>query len=229
MEKILIVDDEVRMRQLLKLYLEPVGYACSMASDGEEALDKVKKETFDLILLDVMMPLFDGFEVCKKIADTYPDLPIIMITALDDAESIVKGLDAGAADYVTKPFNGDVLLARVRSVLRRKPKQAILYEGLVFDEANELILLNGKAVDFTPKAHALMRLFLQHPGRLFNRLELYEFVWSYTSESDPRTVDSHIKMIREKLRALDYPIDQHLKTFWGRGYRWNETDEDANV
>lgn len=229
MEKILIVDDEMRMRQLLKLYLEPVGYVCSMAGDGEEALEKVKKETFDVILLDVMMPLFDGFEVCKWITNTHPDLPIIMITALDDAESIVKGLDAGAADYVTKPFNGDVLLARVRSVLRRKPKQAVVYTGLVFDETNGLILLNGKAVDFTPKAHALMRLFLQHPGRLFNRLELYEFVWSYTSESDPRTVDSHIKMIREKLRALDYPIDRHLKTFWGRGYRWNETDEDTNM
>ena len=225
--KILIVDDEVRMRQLLKLYLEPIGYVCNMASDGVEALEKVKKENFDLILLDVMMPLFDGFEVCKKITDAYPDIPIIMITALNDAESIIKGLDAGATDYVTKPFNGDVLLARVRSVLRRKPKHAVVYEGLAFDEMNDLILLDGRAIDFTPKAHALMRLFLQHPGRLFNRLELYEFVWSYTSESDPRTVDSHIKMIREKLRELNYPIDRHLKTIWGRGYRWNETDEEA--
>lgn len=224
MDKILIVDDEIRMRQLLRLYLEPIGYECSMANDGIEALEKVKKETFDLILLDVMMPMYDGFEVCKKITDSHPEVPIIMITALNDAESIVKGLDAGATDYVTKPFNGDVLLARVRSVMRRKAKEPVIYHGLTFDESNNLILLDGKSIDFTPKAHALLRLFLQHPGRIFNRLELYEFVWSYTSESDPRTVDSHIKMIREKLRELDYPIDRHLKTIWGRGYRWSEDE-----
>lgn len=225
MNRILIVDDEIRMRQLLKLYLEPVGYNCSTAHDGIEALEKVKKEAFDLILLDVMMPLYDGFEVCKKITDAHPDIPIIMITALDDAESIVKGLDAGATDYVSKPFNGEVLLARVRSVMRRKPKEHVMYEGLVLDENNDFILLDGNVIDFTPKAHALLRLFLQHPGRLFNRLELYDFVWSYTSESDPRTVDSHIKMIREKLRDLNYPIDRHLKTIWGRGYRWVEGEE----
>jgi DNA-binding response OmpR family regulator len=225
MIKILIVDDESLMRDLLRLFLEPEGFECVLAKDGSEALEAIKQEQFQVVLLDVMMPSVDGFEICKIIHHEYPSIPIIMITALDDPDSIVRGFNAGAVDYITKPFNGSVLLVRINSVIKRFPNSIKSYDGLTVDVKNDVITLNTLPIGLTPKANGILRLFLTQPNRIFSRMELYDLVWAFDAESDPRTVDSHIKMIRERLRELDFPIDRYLKTIWGRGYRWIDIND----
>ncbi|TCI42165.1 response regulator transcription factor [Exiguobacterium sp. SH3S2] len=219
--KILIVDDEVKMRRLLRLFLEDDGYTCIEAADGQEAMELISERP-DLVMLDIMMPGTDGITLCRQIKALDAELPVVLLTARSDSETTIRGLDAGADDYVTKPFEGNVLLARIRAVLRRSRMTNVSYGQLRYEEASGRILYQEQEIVLTPKATAILKLFLQHPNRLYNRMDLYDLVWPYSSESDPRTVDAHIRMIRDKIGEAGFPIDDYLKTVWGRGYRWTE-------
>ncbi|MBP1968476.1 DNA-binding response OmpR family regulator [Virgibacillus natechei] len=181
MNKVLLVDDEQRMLDLLGLYLKPYNYTYKKALGSKEALSYMEQESFQLVLLDIMMPDLDGWELCRKIR-RISDVPIIMITGRDQPGDIIKGLRLGADDYMIKPFHKDELLARMEALLRRR----------------------------NPR----------NPNQVFAREQLIDLVWGYTSVTDERTVDSHVRNMRGKIRDAGFPIDKHLKTVWGVGYKW---------
>jgi DNA-binding response OmpR family regulator len=172
------------------------------------------------VLLDVMMPGMDGWLTCKAIREI-SSVPIIMLTARDQKEDIVKGLQLGADDYITKPFDGNELLARVNAVLRRvKGENKIEFKGLTWSEELMQISYEGKSVSITPKEFVIIGELLKNKNRVFTRESLIEKVWGYDAETEGRTIDSHVKNIREKLRKVGFPIEQHLQTVWGVGYKW---------
>lgn len=226
--RVLIIDDEVRMRNLLSLYLEPNGYVCEKAATAREAISMLQTKEYDLILLDIMMPDIDGYSLCEIIRKDY-DIPIIMITARSSKDDMVKGLEMGSDDYITKPFDETVLLARIGAVLRRH-RRATDSQNLNHDaqkpdlevlvEAFEIRYLS-KLIPLTPKEFELITMLMKHPKRVFKREELMSLIWGYDSETEDRTIDSHIRNIRDKFRKVNFPIDDHLKTVWGIGYRWN--------
>jgi DNA-binding response OmpR family regulator len=220
MKKILLVDDEILMLDLLELYLKPKGYECIKCQSGEEAIEYVQNHLCNLILLDIMMPHLDGWETCKKIRE-FSDVPIIMLTAREDKMDVVKGLRIGADDYVTKPFDEEELAARIEAVMRRVQKESRVEEdGLVWDEMTHEVTYKSKKLSITPKEFALLGLFLKHPNRVFSREQLIVSLWGYDAETEGRTVDSHVRNLREKMRQAGYPIDEHLETVWGVGYKW---------
>jgi DNA-binding response OmpR family regulator len=220
MKKIVLVDDEALMLDLLELYLKPKGYDCVKCQSGEEAVEYVQTHPCDLILLDIMMPRMDGWETCKKIRE-FTNVPIIMLTARDDKIDVVKGLRIGADDYVTKPFDEEELAARIEAVLRRVQKESrVEDDGLVWDEMTYEITYNGKKLSVTPKEFALLGLFLRHPNQVFTREQLIMTIWGYDADTEDRTVDSHVRNLREKLRQAGFPIEKHLQTVWGLGYKW---------
>lgn len=220
MTKILIVDDEARMQQLLKLYLEPEGFYCITTNNGQEAIKFIEKEAFELVLLDIMMPEMDGWETAKTIRQ-FSDVPIIMLTARDSSNDMVKGLKIGADDYITKPFEENVLLARIESVLRRtNATQKVDYKGLVWDKEHHELKYQNQFITLTPKEFNMIGLLLKNQKVVFSREKLIELIWGFESETEGRTVDSHIRNIRDKCRKVGFPIDDHLKTVWGIGYKW---------
>lgn len=222
MKKILLIDDEKRMLELLELYLKPYLYICRKALGANEGLKYIKEEKFDIILLDVMMPEMDGWEVCKKIRE-YSDVPIIMVTAREQKEDIVKGLKLGADDYITKPFDEEELVARIDALLRRtKPVNQIELDGLLWDEDQFELSYKHQYVKLTPKEFSIMGLLMKNPGRVFSREQLIEMVWGFHSETEGRTVDSHVRNMREKIREAGFPIDDYFHTVWGVGYKWNK-------
>lgn len=223
MKSILLVDDEVRMLELLYLYLSPL-YQCIKKTSGSDALQYLEKNQPDLVLLDVMMPEIDGWETCRRIRQT-SNRPIIMLTARTEKADIVRGLKLGADDYITKPFDEDELLARVEAVLRRsQPVDESRMEccGLVWDENSYVLSYQGIPIPVTPKEFTLLGLFLKNPNRVFTREHLLETVWNRQSIIEDRTVDSHIRNLRDKLRQVGFPIEQFLTTVWGLGYKWME-------
>lgn len=220
MKKILLVDDEVRMLQLLKLYLEPHGYECIMKTSGREAINYLENHEVDLVLLDIMMPEINGWETAKLIR-SFSRVPIIMLTAMGQPTDVVKGLGIGADDYISKPFDEDVLFARIKALLRRvSPPNKIEENGLVWDEGNHELTFNGAVINLTPKEFEMMGLLLQNKKSVFSRDKLIESVWGFDSNTEGRTVDSHVRNIRDKCRKAGFPIDVHLKTVWGIGYKW---------
>lgn len=220
MVKVLIVDDELRMQQLLKLFLEPKGFNCYTSSSGKEAIQLIENESFDLILLDVMMPEMDGWETARYIRE-FSEVMIIMITARDSSSDMIKGLKVGADDYITKPFEEYVLLARIEAVLRRTHhKQKIEYKGLLWDEDHHELKYKGQKIILTPIEFNMLGLLLQHQKAVFNRDKLIELVWGFDSDTEGRTVDSHVRNIRDKCRKVGFPIHEHLITVWGVGYKW---------
>ncbi len=222
MKKILLIDDEKRMLELLELYLKPYLYICRKALGANEGLKYIKEEKFDIILLDVMMPEMDGWEVCKKIRE-YSDVPIIMVTAREQKEDIVKGLKLGADDYITKPFDEEELVARIDALLRRtKPVNQIELDGLLWDEDQFELSYKHQYVKLTPKEFSIIGLLMKNPGRVFSREQLIEMVWGFHSETEGRTVDSHVRNMREKIREAGFPIDDYFHTVWGVGYKWNK-------
>lgn len=235
---ILIVDDEEPMRQLLQLYLQADGYDTDTAADGKQALEKIRHSSYDLILLDLMMPVMDGFDVCKAIR-TWSTVPIIMLTARDEMTDKIVGLKIGADDYITKPFEQYELLARMESIFRReqfllnqKPivreeslktsKGLLTFDQIKLDVPSHQVFYNDVELSFTPKEFAILRLFLSNKGRLFHREDMIELLWGSDQITDDRTVDTHIKNVRNKLS--DAGIDGHkvIKTRWGTGYICNE-------
>jgi len=222
MKKIALVDDEQRMLDLLELYLKPLGYECIKLPSGEDAVALVKKEEPDLIILDVMMPVMDGFETCRMVR-RYSKVPIILLTALHEKEDIVKGLQSGADDYIVKPFDEDELIARIHAVFRRTSDdfaRRIECAGLIWDEFSHELSFQGNQVKVTPKEFSILGQLLKNPGRAYSREQLLAIIWGYEAWTDGRTVDSHVRNLRDKLRRTGFPLEKHLQTVWGVGYKW---------
>lgn len=218
--KVLLVDDEKRMLELVALYLKPHNYLCLKAQSGREALALLEEEPADLVILDVMMPEMDGWDVCREIR-RFSNVPIIMLTAREQEEDIVKGLRLGADDYMTKPFGEEELLARMEALLRRSgPVNRLETDGLVWDEDRFELAYRGEPIRLTPKEFAMLGLLMKHPNKVFERERLLELIWGFNSETEGRTVDSHVRNIREKVRHSGFPIDDHFLTVWGIGYKW---------
>jgi DNA-binding response OmpR family regulator len=233
MKTILLVDDETRMLDLLGLYLAPHGYRCMKANSGKAALTYFEKEKVDLVLLDVMMPEMDGWTTCRKIRE-FSDVPIIMLTARTETVDVVKGLKYGADDYVTKPFNEEELLARIEALLRRSSnsienEHILIFNGLEWNEESMELKYKGHVIPVTPKEFALIGLFIKNPQKVYSRDHLLSSIWGLKSQIDDRTIDSHIRNLREKLRKVGFPIDSHLFTVWGIGYKWVKEAPENNL
>ncbi len=224
-KKILIVEDEANIRELMRLYLEREGYAVVEAGNGVEGVKLFKTEKPDMILLDVMMPVMDGWTVCKEIRET-SDVPIIMITAKGETADRVSGLEMGADDYIVKPLEMPEVIARVRAVFRRiAPDEApgkIAFDNLVIDKQAYDLVIKGKRVDAPPKEIELLYFLASSPNRVFTRAQLLDDVWGFDYFGDTRTVDVHVKRLREKLEGVSDKWE--LKTVWGVGYKF-ETKE----
>ncbi|MEC1743331.1 response regulator transcription factor [Schinkia azotoformans] len=220
MKKLLLVDDEVRMLQLLKLYIEPHGFECITKTNGHEAINYLADHEVDLVILDIMMPEIDGWATAKLIR-SFSKVPIIMLTARDQSSDMVKGLGMGADDYITKPFEEEILLARIHALLRRvSPPSKIEENGLIWDEGSHELTFNDEAISLTPKEFEMIGLLIQNKKTVLSREKLIESLWGLESNTEGRTVDSHIRNIRDKCRKAGFPIEDHLKTVWGLGYKW---------
>ena len=221
---VLVVEDDRNIAQLLQLYLEKEGYAVSVARDGGEGLAKFRAQQPDLVLLDVMMPVMDGWTVCKRIRSE-SQTPIIMLTAKAETDDKVNGLKSGADDYITKPFEMQEVLARIEAVLRRtdrnigeKASRRLTFDKLVIDmDAFELII-DGSKVDAPPKEMELLFYLASSPNRVYTRNQLLDEVWGFDYFGDSRTVDVHVKRLREKLEGVSEKWC--LKTVWGVGYKF---------
>jgi DNA-binding response OmpR family regulator len=223
-QRILVVDDEKHIVQLVKLYLTNEGYQVEVATSGREALDKARQLRPDLIVLDLMLPELSGLEVCRQLRQE-SDVPIIMLTARDEAEDRVAGLELGADDYVTKPFNPRELAARVKAVLRRSTgvgtSQRVLEVGDIrIDPDRHEVTVGGRRVDLRPKEFELLSVLARRPGVVFPRERLCQLVWGPDFFGDQRTVDVHITWLRDKLRGASARIE----TVWGVGYKLVEAD-----
>ena len=228
MEKILVVDDDKNICELLRLYIEKEGYQTVLAHDGKQALAVFEEEKPSLIILDVMMPELDGWQVCREIRKT-SDVPIIMLTAKGETFDKVLGLELGADDYVVKPFDSKEIVARIKAVLRRTgPKSSVSdikevsYDKLIVNLTRYELKVDGKIVDTPPKELELLYHLASNPNRVYTRYQLLDEVWGFEYYGDSRTVDVHIKRLREKLE--DVSPQWSLKTVWGVGYKFEVKD-----
>ena len=224
-KKILIVEDEANIRELLRLYLEREGYTVLEAENGVEGIKKWKSDKPDMLLLDVMMPVMDGWAVCREIR-AESDVPIIMLTAKGETADRVSGLEMGADDYIVKPLEMPEAIARVRAVFRRMaPDDApekLSFDNLVIDKQAYDLVIKGKRVDAPPKEIELLYFLASSPNRVFTRAQPLDDVWGFDYFGDTRTVDVHVKRLREKLEGVSDKWE--LKTVWGVGYKF-ETKE----
>ena len=228
--KILVVDDDLKICELLNLYLENDGYVVYTANDGKQAVDMFKNKTPDLVLLDIMLPKMDGWQVCREIRKT-SSVPIIMLTAKGETFDKVLGLELGADDYVVKPFDTKEVMARVKAVLRRTKgdseatedkKKTVIYDNLEINIQNYEMKVKGVPVDTPPKELELIYHFASNPNRVYTRDQLLDEVWGFDYYGDSRTVDVHVKRLREKLEGVS---DKWcLKTVWGVGYKFETKD-----
>ena len=221
MAKILVVDDERVLVKGIKFNLENEGYQVHVGYDGEEAVELAREGSFDLIILDLMMPKMDGLQACMRIRE-FSNVPIIMLTAKSEDADKLMGFESGADDYLTKPFNILELKARVRALLRRaglrQDKGAVLTVGNITLNTQERVAVrNGETVDLTAKEYDLIELLMRNPRRVYSRENLMNVVWGYTYAGDYRTVDVHIRRLREKLEENPAEPD-HIMTKWGVGY-----------
>lgn len=225
-QKILIVDDDVNIAELISLYLTKECYDTHMVHDGEEALTAYEQYQPNLILLDLMLPGIDGYQVCRELR-TKSNVPIIMLSAKGEIFDKVLGLELGADDYIIKPFDSKELVARVKAVLRRyQPSKAdkaspdikcVEYPNLVVNQTNYSVLYNGKPVDMPPKELELLYFLASSPNQVFTREQLLDHIWGYEYIGDTRTVDVHVKRLREKIK--DH-ASWSLSTVWGIGYKF---------
>ena len=224
-EKILVVDDDVNICELLRLYIERDDYQVVIANDGEQAVELFNREQPDLVLLDIMLPKMDGWQVCKEIRKT-SNRPIIMLTAKGELFDKILGLELGADDYIIKPFEAKEVIARIHAVLRRtstseeKEKvKEINWDKLSINLTNYELRVDGKYIDTPPKEMELLYYLASNPNKVFTRDQLLDKVWGFDYYGDSRTVDVHIKKLREKINGVS---DQwSLKTVWGVGYKFD--------
>ena len=221
--KILIVDDDSNICELLRLYLEKDGFSTVVAEDGEQAVKLATSEKPDLMLLDIMLPKMDGWQVCREIRKT-SQLPIIMLTAKGETFDKVLGLELGADDYVSKPFDTKEVVARVKAVLRRtnldnnESIKEVCFDNLKINLTNYELIVNGVNIDTPPKELELIYHLASNPNRVYTRDQLLDEVWGFDYYGDSRTVDVHVKRLREKLEGVSDVWS--LKTVWGVGYKF---------
>ncbi len=227
-QKILIVDDDENIAELISLYLTKECFDTMTASDGEAALTAVKTDMPDLILLDIMLPGIDGYEVLRELRKS-SSLPVIMLSAKGETFDKVLGLELGADDYIMKPFDSKEMVARVKAVLRRfthekttsaageLPKECVTLPNLVINQTDYSVTYNNQKIEMPPKELELLYFIASHPNQVFTREQLLDHIWSYDYIGDTRTVDVHIKRLREKFK--DHP-DWDIKTVWGIGYKF---------
>ena len=227
--KILVADDDRNICELLRMYLEKEGYTVVLAANGEEALQKFDEENPDIILLDVMMPRLDGWQVCRELRKK-SECPIIMITAKGETFDKVLGLELGADDYVVKPFEPKEIIARIKAVLRRTGKASaetdrkeVNFDKLTVNMTKYELKVDGKVIDTPPKELELLFHLASNPNRVYTRDQLLDEVWGFEYYGDSRTVDVHIKRLREKLEGVSEKWT--LKTVWGVGYKFETKDD----
>ena len=223
-KKILIVDDDENICELLRLYLQKDGFDTVVANNGAQAITLVQIEKPDLVLLDIMMPVLDGWQVCREIRKT-TDTPIIMLTAKSETFDKVLGLELGADDYVTKPFEPKEIVARIKAVLRRTTEnvkdekiKVVHFDKLVINITNYELIVNDIQIDTPPKELELIYHLASNPNRVYTRDQLLDEVWGFDYYGDSRTVDVHVKRLREKLEGISEKWS--LKTVWGVGYKF---------
>lgn len=233
--KILVVDDEGRIRRLLKMYLEREEYVIEEANNGDAALKKALENDYDLILLDLMLPGKDGVEVCKEIREKKAT-PIIMLTAKGEEANRVQGFEAGTDDYIVKPFSPREVVLRVKALLRRAAnatyiqadttaKDVLVFPHLTIDNDAHRVTADGKEVSLTPKEYELLLFLAKSPDKVFDREQLLKEVWHYEFFGDLRTVDTHIKRLREKLNKVSPTAAKMIVTVWGVGYKFEVVNE----
>ncbi len=221
--KILIADDDAHIAELIKIYFEKDGFETVVATDGKKAVELFKAEAPAMVILDVMMPEMDGWQVCREIRRV-SNIPVIMLTAKGETFDKVLGLELGADDYIVKPFEPKELIARVKAVLRRsdtketRADKEIVFPNLNINLSNYELKINGNIVEIPPKELELLYFLASNPNRVYTREQLLEEVWGFDYFGDSRTVDVHIKRLREKLEAVE--ANWQLKTVWGVGYKF---------
>lgn len=229
--RILVVDDEERIRRLVRMYLERSGFSVDEASDGQTALDMALSGPYAVIILDLMLPELDGRDVCAQIRQ-HQDTPIIMLTAAGDEMNRIHGFELGADDYVVKPFSPRELIMRVKALLKRagevdfnrsELQQVLTFPGLSVHIDARRVAVNEQDVNLTPKEFDLLVYMAQRPDKVFNREELLRDVWNYQFYGDQRTVDTHIKRLREKLGQASEDVSRYIVTVWGVGYKFEVT------
>ncbi|WP_313580496.1 response regulator transcription factor [Lacrimispora sp.] len=217
--KILVVDDEARMRKLVKDFLSVKGFSVVEASNGEEAVDIFfEQKDIVLIILDVMMPKMDGWETCKTIRK-YSQVPIIMLTARSEERDELQGFDLGVDEYISKPFSPKILVARVDAILRRSnavPADAVEIGGICIDKAAHQVTIDGKDIELSYKEFELLAYFLENQGIALSREKILNNVWNYDYFGDARTIDTHVKKLRNKIGDKG----DYIKTIWGMGYKF---------
>lgn len=217
--KILVVDDDQNICELLKLYLENDGYTVFVANDGQEAVNMFQSKSPDLVLLDIMLPKMDGWQVCREIR-AHSKVPIIMLTAKGDERDELLGFELGVDEYISKPFSPKILVARVEAILRRtghgEQEEILEAGGIVLNKTAHLVTVDGKAMDLSYKEFELMTYFMENQGIALSREKILNHVWNYDYFGDARTIDTHVKKLRSKMGDKG----EYIKTIWGLGYKF---------
>lgn len=237
LHKALIVEDSPDIAQLVQIQLTDIDCQADIANDGQKGLELFEKNQYDVVILDLMLPVLDGMSVCKAIRDKDPCIPILMLTSKSSELDRIVGLEMGADDYLTKPFSMLELLARIKALFRRvealEAKQAkvqnqtptdnktIQLDGLMIDEAKREVFIGEQSIELTAREFALLLYFAQHPGQVFSRLQLLDAVWGYSHDGYEHTVNSHINRLRAKIEQ-DPSQPDYILTVWGVGYKLNE-------
>src|SRR5690625_1668036 len=234
-QRVLVVDDEDRIRRLIRMYLERDHFVVEEADNGKDALEKALDNDYDMILLDIMMPEMDGIEVCKELRKE-KSTPVIMLTAKGEESNRVQGLEIGADDYIVKPFSPREVVLRVKAILRRSAnvnlqnnntsaKNMMVFPHLTIDHDAYRVTADGEEVSLTPKEYELLCFLAKSPDKVFNREELLKEVWQYEFFGDLRTVDTHVKRLREKLNNVSKQSAKMIVTVWGVGYKFEVDDQ----
>lgn len=215
-KRILVIEDEVSIQNILRIFLEDAGYQVTLADDGMDGIAAFHKDSFDLVLLDIMMPRLDGYSVCEMIRNE-SSTPIILLTALDDEDNQMKGFNLLADDYITKPFSMPLVLKRIEAVLRRarsgEKSSVLVYQNVQLDTENYKVFVEGKEITLTAREFDILRLLMENQGRVFTREQLLDIIWNYDYLGDDKIINTHIKNIRKKL-GVDC-----IETIRGVGYR----------